>query len=118
MGVMNNSRYLEYFEAGRNTLLRDIGYPYVQLENNNIGLPVIEAFAKYILYAKYDDVVTVKAFLKNIPSVRVKLDYELFVHDKLIATGYTMHAFIKLDTLKPVRPPRDFVELVKSKISN
>ena len=113
MGIVNNGRYLEYFEAGRNKLLRELGYPYTELEKLNFGLPVIEAHAKYISTAKYDDIVIIRAALNTMPGVRVKIDYELFVKDRLIVTGYTEHAFINLDTMNPVRPPKDFIELVK-----
>jgi len=115
MGIVNNSRYLEYFEAGRNTLLRELGCPYTELEKLNYGLPVIEAHANYISTASYDDIVTVKAFLREMPAVRVKIDYELFTKEKLIVKGYTVHSFINMKTMKPSRPPRDFVELVKQK---
>lgn len=116
MGVMNNVRYLEYFEAGRNTLLRDLGYPYKVMEAANIGLPVIEAHAEYKSVARYDDVVTIRAILDHVPTAKVKINYELFVDGRLIATGYTTHAFIELDTFKPRRPPADFIEIVKSKL--
>ena len=116
MGVVNNGRYLEYFEAGRNTLLRELGYPYTELEKLNYGLPVIEALAKYIATAKYDDLVLVKAYLREVPGVRVKIDYELFVESKLIVTGYSIHSFINLGTMKPVRPPRDFIEMISKKL--
>ncbi len=116
MGVVNNGRYLEYFETGRNTLLRELGYPYTELEKINYGLPVIEVHAKYIATAKYDDIVTVKAVLKEIPTVKVKIEYELYAEDMLIVTGYTIHAFTTLDTMKPVRPPADFLKLVNSKL--
>ena len=111
MGIVNNGRYLEYFEAGRNTLLRELGYPYTELEKLNYGLPVIEAHANYISTAKYDDIVTVKALLQTKPGVRVKIDYELFVNERLIVTGYTVHSFISLATMKPVRPPKDFMDI-------
>lgn len=116
MGIVNNGRYLEYFEAGRNTLLRDINYPYTELEKINYALPVIEVRAKYISTAKYDDIITIKAFLRTIPTVRVKIDYELFVEERQIAEGYTVHSFIRLDSMKPSRPPANFVELVKSRL--
>lgn len=112
MGIINNSRYLEYFEAGRNTLLRDIGFPYTELEKLNFGLPVIEAHINYVSTATYDDVVTIRSFLKNLPTVKVKIDYELVVNEKVIATGYTVHSFINMITLKPARPPKEFIELV------
>jgi acyl-CoA thioester hydrolase len=116
MGIVNNARYLEYFEMGRNTLLRELGYPYTELEKLNYGLPVIEAHAKYISTAAYDDVVVVKSILREIPTVKVKIDYELCVGERLIVTGYTIHSFINLQTMKPARPPKDFIELVKSKM--
>ncbi len=115
MGIVNNGRYLEYFEAGRNTLLRELGYPYTELEKSHYGLPVIEAHANYISTAVYDDIVVVKAFLKQMPTVKVKIEYELYVGNRLIVTGYTIHSFINMATMKPARPPKDFVELMKGK---
>jgi acyl-CoA thioester hydrolase len=115
MNIVNNGRYFEFFEAGRNTLLRELGYPYTELEKLNYGLPVIEAHANYISTAGYDDVITIKAFLRQMPTVRVKIDYELYIEEKLIVTGYTVHSFINLATMKPVKPPKDFMELMKSK---
>jgi acyl-CoA thioester hydrolase len=116
MNIVNNGRYFEFFEAGRNTLLREIGYPYTELEKLNFGLPVIEAHANYISTAGYDDVITIKAFLRQMPTVRVKIDYELYIEDRLIVTGHTVHSFINLATMKPVRPPKDFIELVTTKL--
>jgi acyl-CoA thioester hydrolase len=115
MNIVNNGRYFEFFEAGRNTLLREMGYPYTELEKLNYGLPVIEAHANYISTAAYDDVITVKAYLKNTPTVRVKIDYELYIGERLIVTGHTVHSFINLETMKPVKPPANFMELVKTK---
>ncbi len=116
MGIVNNGRYLEYFEAGRNTLLRDIGYPYTELEKLQYGLPVIEAHANYISTAKYDDIVIIRASLNEMPGVRVKINYELFVGERIIVKGYTVHSFINLNTMKPVRPPKDFVEIMKKNL--
>lgn len=116
MGIVNNGRYFEYFEAGRNNLLREIGIPYTKLEELNYGLPVIEAHAEYLSAAKYDDVVIVKTFLKSIPTVRIKLTYEVYAGEKLVVVGHTIHSFIKLSTMKPVKPPQSFLEIVKSKI--
>ena len=116
MGVVNNARYLEYFEAGRNDLLRSIGAPYTELEKLNIGLPVIEALLKFIQPAAYDDVVTVKSSIRSIPTVRFRIDYEVLKDFKLLAAGYTIHAFIDLSSLRPIRPPSSFIELLKNEI--
>ncbi|MCE1164116.1 MAG: acyl-CoA thioesterase [Bacteroidetes bacterium] len=114
MGIVNNTRYLEYFEAGRNELMRSMGYPYTKLEAQNIGLPLIEAHVNYHKPAKYDDELRIIAYLKNIPTVRIKIDYEIKAGDELLVDGYTTHSFLDLKRFKPVRPPADFMELIKT----
>lgn len=114
MGVVNNARYLEYFEAGRNDLLRKTGYPYTELEKDNIALPVIEANCRYISTAKYDDVITVKSYLREMPTVKIKIEYEVYVENKLIASGFTVHSFVNLEKMKPVRPPEKFLNILKN----
>ena len=114
MGIVNNGRYLEYFEAGRGDMMRKIGYPYKKMENKNIALPLIEAYCKFIATAVYDDELCIKTYLKSFPSVRIKINYEIFVKEKMIAEGFTVHSFVDLKNIKPVRPPEDFLKLIKS----
>ncbi|MBK9334342.1 MAG: acyl-CoA thioesterase [Ignavibacteria bacterium] len=113
MGVVNNVRYLEYFEAGRNDFLRKLGFPYTELEKINTGLPVIEAHLNFISSAKYDDVISINTFLNKLPTVRFTIDYEIYCGEMLIVTGYTVHAFVNLEKMKPVRPPEIFMEILK-----
>jgi len=117
MGVVNNVRYFEYFEAGRNDFLRKLGLPYVELERQNVGLPVIEAYAKYISSAKYDDIITIRTFLKQIPSVRIKIEYEIVCIERTIVTGFTVHSFVNYEKMKPIRPPGIIMELIRSKFN-
>ncbi len=113
MGVVNNARYFEYFEAGRNDFLRKLGYTYTELELQSIGLPVIEAYSKFISSAKYDDVITIKTMLFQIPTVRFKINYEIYCNKKKIVIGFTTHAFISFPKMKPVRPPDKLIDLIK-----
>lgn len=115
MGVVNNVRYFEYFEAGRNDFLRKLGYPYTELEKENIGLPVIEAYAKYISAAKYDDVITILTFLNQIPTVRFKIEYLIQCGGNAIVSGFTVHSFVNYSKMKPTRPPEKLLALIKSK---
>jgi len=117
MGVANNVHYLEFFEAGRNELMRSMGYSYTQLEAQNVGLPLIEAHLNYKTPARYDDMIRIVAMLKDIPTVRIKIDYEIFVEDRLAVSGYTTHSFLDLKKFKPVRPPEDFMEVVRKLIN-
>ncbi|MEP7145464.1 MAG: thioesterase family protein [bacterium] len=115
MGVVNNVRYFEYFEAGRNDFLRKLGYPYTKLEKENTGLPVIEAYARFISSARYDDVILINTFLRQVPTVRFKIEYEIVFEQRVIVTGFTIHAFVNITKMKPTRPPRAFTDLIQSK---
>jgi acyl-CoA thioester hydrolase len=118
MGVVYYGRYFEFYEAGRNEFLRKLGYPYSKIESQGYILPVIEAASQYYAPARYDDEVTLYTILKDIPSVRIKLEYYMENSKKeKLAEGYTIHSFVNARTMKPVRPPADFVELVKSRMN-
>jgi acyl-CoA thioester hydrolase len=116
MGVVSNTRYLEYFEIGRVELLRQLGYPYKEMEDDKIALPLIEAYCKYLSPAYYDEILTIKTYLKDKPTVKIKIEYELFSGERLIATGHTEHSFVNIDTLKPVRPSQKLLNLLTGKL--
>lgn len=114
MGIVYYSRYFEYFEAGRNEFLRGIGYPYSKIESQGLILPVIEAFSKYIAPARYDDEIILFTMLKELPTVKVKLDYLVQNENRVVlAEGYTIHSFANAGSKKPARPPADFIQLIK-----
>jgi len=118
MGVVYYGRYFEFFEAGRNEFLRKLGYPYSKIESKGYILPVIEAASRYFAPARYDDEVTLYTILKDSPTVRIRLEYIMENSSKeRLAEGHTIHSFVNAGTMKPVRPPADFVELVKSKMN-
>jgi acyl-CoA thioester hydrolase len=112
MGIVYHGNYLPWFEVGRTTLLRECGLPYKELEAQGYHLPVIEVGVKYHRPALYDDALTIVTRLKERPTLRVHLDYEVRRGDELLVTGFTTHAFIN-KAGEPVRPPANVVERMK-----
>lgn len=112
------AKYFEYFEQGRSDLLRDIGLPYPQIEAMGLFLPVIEAHAKYRRAARYDDLLHVVTYFREIPVARIRLEYEVFRdgEDEAIVEGYTVHTFINAATGKPTRAPAQFVEAIEKEM--
>lgn len=106
MGVVYHSRFFEWFEAGRNELLRDLGLPYTAFEAQGVYLPVIELFTRYHRPARYDQVLTVVTRLHEMPTASIRLDYEIIDHDTddLLVTGYTIHGFLTAAG-RPTRVP-------------
>lgn len=116
MGVVYHGVYLEYFETGRTELLRDYGMAYSSIEARGLMLPVLEAALQLKRPARYDNLLTVNAIIRDLPTARLRIDYELFCGDELLVTGHTLHAFVTAEGMRPVRPPHDFVELLKEHI--
>ena len=111
MGIVYHANYLPWFEIGRTTLLKELGLPYRQLETDGYRLPVLEISAKYSRPALYDDVLTIVTYLREKPLLRIRLDYEIFRGEELLATGESVHAFIDLQG-RPVRPPANVVAVM------
>lgn len=109
MGVVYHGSYLPWFEIGRTTLLREQGLPYRDLETAGYRLPVLELGTRYLKPALYDDALTIVTHLREKPVLRIRLEYEVRRGDELLATGWTLHAFIDRNG-RPVRPPPQFVE--------
>ncbi len=119
MGVVYYARYLEYFERGRNELFRELGLPYRKLENRGIMLPAIEAHCEYKRGARYDEVITVKTFLKKPQGARIRMDYEILGEEdkKVIIKGYTVHTFVNSQG-KVIKPPKDFMKLISEEVKD
>jgi acyl-CoA thioester hydrolase len=113
MGVVYHGNYLPWFEVGRTNLLKEFGIPYRELEKDGYFLPVLEVQAKYHRPAVYDDTVTVVTTLREKPSLRITLEYEVRREQDLLVTGKTVHAFIDRSG-RPVRPPSSFIEKMNS----
>lgn len=111
MGVVYHGSYLPWLEIGRTALLKEHGLPYRELEASGFFLPVLEVGLRYLRPAKYDDTVVVTTRLREKPSLRIRMDYELHRGDELLATAFTTHAFIDRAG-KPVRPPPDFTSVM------
>jgi acyl-CoA thioester hydrolase len=112
MKMVYYGRFFEYFEQGRSDLLREIGMSYPEIERLGYYLPVIEAHARYLKSARYDDLLTVKTMLSEMPQARVRIEYEVFNEGgkEPLASGYTVHSFLNASTGKPTRAPERFLE--------
>jgi acyl-CoA thioester hydrolase len=107
MGVAYHGSYLPWFEIGRTTLLKEHGLPYRELEASGYFLPVLEIGTRYLRPARYDDALDIFTLMREKPVARIRLDYEVRRGAELIATGFTVHAFIDREG-RAVRPPENF----------
>jgi acyl-CoA thioester hydrolase len=108
MGVAWHGEFFAWFEVGRTDLLRQRGCTYRDLEAQGLRFPVVEAKARYLKPARYDDLIEVRTRLTSLGHVRLAFAYE--VHragtEGPLAVGSTVHASLDRDGV-PCRLPDD-----------
>ncbi|PZF74177.1 acyl-CoA thioesterase [Taibaiella soli] len=95
MGYLYYGNYALYYEVGRAEAIRQLGFTYRELEELGIFMPVIDLHAQYLRPALYDDLITVKTILKELPeSSRIQFHSELYNEQKqLLNKGVTTLVF-------------------------
>jgi acyl-CoA thioester hydrolase len=111
MGVVYYANYLVWMEVGRVELCRACGFNYREMEEQDgILLAVAEANCRYASPARYDDVVTIRAWIEDPHNRMVTFGYEMRVGERKIATGHTRHIFLNRE-LRPARMPEKYLKL-------
>jgi acyl-CoA thioester hydrolase len=105
--------YAAYYEVGRVEALRKLGLSYKDLEDSGIMMPVLESHSYYHMPAKYDELLTLKITIHQLPLAKIKFEYEIFAEngDK-IHTGDTTLAFINMTSGRPTRAPESMTRLL------
>ena len=115
MGIVHHSNYIVYYEMARVEALRVWGMPYSEMEAKGIVSPILEIGSKYIQPAYFDDILTVRVIIEEMPMVRLKVRYELYNEaGTLINTGHTWLGFLNGETRRPCRAPQYFVDGMKA----
>ena len=115
MGYIYYGRYASFYEIARVELFRSLGFSYKKLEEEDIGMPVIDMETKYILPIKYDEQIKIYTSIENLPSSRISFKYEVYnQNNELANTANTTLTFINLINKKPVRMPAELLDIIKS----
>ena len=115
MGVVYYGNYAQFYEIGRTEAIRQLGYTYKDIEAMGIIMPVTEMHSTFLRPAKYDDHITVKTLLKELPKEhKIVFHTEIYnAADKLLNKGITTLFFIEAKTMKRTSIP----EILYEKIS-
>ena len=111
MGVAYHANYLRWSEMGRTELLREIGFPYSEIERFPVWLPLTHAHVEYKKPCRYDDAIVIYTQITELGFVSMLLNYE--IKDKetgeLLVSGYTRHG-ITDNNLKPAKLKKVYPE--------
>ena len=96
--VVHHSNYLHYFEFGRTSLMRDLAYPYKEIEASGFVYPIFDLGIRFYQPLYYDDLMYIHTRPVNLERVRLQFDYVITHSEKghLICTGFTKHCALNL----------------------
>lgn len=113
MGFVYNGNYATYYEIARTEMMRSLGMNYAAMEEMGIMLPLLDLNCKFIKPAFYDQELTIKTTVRDLPGIRMTFHYEIFNEEEaLINIGSTTLVFFDMATKKPCHPPQYFMERI------
>jgi acyl-CoA thioester hydrolase len=113
MGVVYYGNYALYYEQGRAAAIKQLGYSYKTMEDEGVIMPVVEMHSKYLKPAKYDDVLTVKTIIRELPTRKMTFYSEIYNGDKLLNTGHVTLMFVNKNHNRITTAPEKLLTLLK-----
>jgi acyl-CoA thioester hydrolase len=115
MGVVYYGNYAVFYEIGRTELIRSMGISYSEIEKMGVFMPVIELNSKYIRPLLYDDIITIRTTLSEVPSASITFYHEIMNGQGVICNkGSVKLGFLNCDTQKPTRIPEILLHKILS----
>ena len=109
--------YAQYYEVGRVELLRSLGLTYKELEEMGFALPVVNLNINYKKPAYYDDELTIRTTIKELPSAKITFYYEMLnANNELLNIGEVVLVFVNKETGKPCFAPEIVINKFKKKL--
>ena len=112
MGVVYHSNYFPYFETARAESIRQLGFTYADMEKMGVIMPVVDVHCRYLRPALYDDLLTIKTMLKELPvHHKIEFHHEVFNEkEELLAVGKIILYFMEAKTMKKTVMPQNLVD--------
>lgn len=115
MGYLYYGHYAQYFEVGRVETIRSLGVTYKELEEvYGIWLPVVSLEMRFVRPAHYDDLLTVRSEIRELPDEYITFHVEIFNEKrKLVNAGRVRLCFFDPKTKKVVTAPEYLMERLR-----
>lgn len=113
MKIVHHSNYIRWFEEARTWMLEDFGFSYDKWEEEGILIPVLAASAEYKSMVRFGEEVIISTEVTQFSGVKSTIAYEVrdASTNELRTIGETRHAFLAVDTLRPIALKRHHKEL-------
>lgn len=115
MGFLYYGNYAQLYEIGRVETLRSLGLTYKDMEAvHRVMMPVVHVESRYLKPGKYDDELTIRTILKELPERMIIFNTEIYNEDQvLIHLASVKLLFIDMASQKRVNCPEYLVKALK-----
>lgn len=102
MGIVYHGHYAQLYEIGRGEAIRQLGLTYKDIEAMGIFMPIVDIHSRFLRPAKYDDLITVKTTLKELPvHHKIVFHHEIYnEQNDLLNTGDVTLYFMEAQGMK------------------
>jgi acyl-CoA thioester hydrolase len=104
-GIAHNASYLVWYEVARIEYLARFRGGYRTIQAEGYEALTVEAHVRYLKPVFFDDRIAVDARVVDLRGARFRFEYALARDAEVVADGWTQHAFVDRDTLRPTRFP-------------
>jgi acyl-CoA thioester hydrolase len=111
-GIAHHAAYLVWFETTRIEYLRRFRGGYLSLREEGVDALTLEAYARYVDVARFDDRLTIRARCSDVRGARFRFEYAVDRAGDLIADGWTTHACVSVGDHRPTRVPAWLAEAI------
>ena len=111
-GIAHNSNYFVWFEVARVEYLERYAGGYQRLRDLGIEAVVLETHVRYLEPARFDDRLIVHARCLDVRGARFRYEYAIERGGSVIADGWTAHATVDAETMRPTRVPSWLTEAI------
>ncbi len=115
MNVVYYGNYAQYFEVARAESIRNLGLTYKEMEAAGVMMPVVEMQTKFLRPAHYDDLLTIKTIMRELPTDhRILFEHEVLNQEKkLLTLGKVILYFVKIGSFERTVMPDSMRILLK-----
>ncbi|MFI5155346.1 MAG: acyl-CoA thioesterase [Chitinophagales bacterium] len=112
MNVVYHGNYAQYFEVARSEAIRELGFTYKEMEALGVIMPIVEIHLKFLRPAHYDDLLSIKTVLKELPTHhRIEFQHEVCNEKgKLLTTGRVVLYFMDAKRMTRINMPPPLME--------
>jgi acyl-CoA thioester hydrolase len=116
MNVVYYGNYAQYFEVARAESIRNLGFTYKEMEAAGVMMPVVEMQTKFLRPAHYDDLLTIKTILRELPADhRIQFEHEVYNQEKkLLTLGKVILYFVKIGSFEKTVMPASLHQVLHS----